>query len=213
MAAVVNVLLSPHFSPTRKRQSTKPMQYNSGNTNDNSRSMPATADSAKNVFVEILLVLSEIANAFMSLFDNDKDPKRYAADKAPKGWHRAVRNVASETGTAFRVESDGEVYYAFSDKEFDLEVKIEPDLTEQDRIQLAKRKLNPENEKYAQAKRLYAQNPGITKTMLHEHIPSVKAGTFKDVLAAFREAKASPIGGGGVVDGTKARGNVVEFEI
>jgi hypothetical protein len=180
---------------------------------DNTKEIQSTSDSAQSVFVGIFSVMSEIANAFMSLFDNDKDPKRYAADKAPKGWHRAVRNVASETGTAFRVESDGDVYYAFSDKEFDLEVKIEPELTEHDRVQLAKRKLNPENEKYAQAKRLYAQNPGITKTMLHEHIPSVKAGTFKDVLAAFREAKSSPIGGGGVVDSIKERGNVVEFEI
>lgn len=180
---------------------------------DNTKEIQSTSDSAQSVFVGMFSVMSEIAKEFMSLFDNDKDPKRYAADKAPKGWHRAVRNVASETGTAFRVESDGEVYYAFSDKEFDLEVKIEPELTEEDRVQLSKRKLNPSNEKYAQAKRLYAQNPGITKTMLHEHIPSVKAGTFKDVLAAFREAKSSPIGSGGVVDGTKARGNVVEFEI
>lgn len=162
------------------------------------------------IMVDAIDILRNIKSI---IFPAPRDAARFATPSAPKGWHRAAKEAIKEPGSAFMVEQDGKVFYGFSHKEFDRSVLISHELTNEDRKELAKRKLNPENENYTLAKRIFAENPAIKQREIHELLPAIALSTYKDVLAAFKAAIAPPTQSDSVGGSERAGGNAVEIEL
>lgn len=140
----------------------------------------------------------DILQLIRSLFKQGRrDPRRFAPSAAPNGWHQVPPGrEPAKRGTSTIYQIAGRTF-GFTDKPFESEVHVDAELTGADIRELAARNLDPYNAAYAQAKRIFASNTGVTKSDLFEAIPGVSKHTLKDVLAAFRAAQRSPIDEGG----------------
>ena len=118
------------------------------------------------------------------------DPLRFASEAVPVGWNPPpVAKERKRSGNGVYVLDSETNTFGFADKPFETAMQNQPaDLTDADVQALLRRNLDPYNPGYAAAKRMFSVNPGVTKKELYEAIPLVGKETFKDVLAAFREA-------------------------